>query len=118
MAQAAAQAALESWAAALLAEWQLAAQFVAGLAASGTIAAPDAHQQRALQSLLVTSLAGVVCIALALSRRGRKLSWDSVETVLASILILTLLGVVLGLPLGTRSSCCAAACRSCVVMQN
>ena len=110
MAQAAAQAALESWAAALLAEWRL--------AASGTIAAPDAHQQRALQSLLVTSLAGVVCIALALSRRGRKLIWDSVETVLASILILTLLGVVLGLPLGTRSSCCAAACRSCVVMQN
>ena len=99
MAQAA-QAALESWTAALASDWRLAANFVAGLASSGTIAAPDAEQQRALQSLLVKSAAGVCIAPLALSRRGRKLVFDCVETVLASVLIVALLGVVLGLPLG------------------
>lgn len=57
-------------------------------------------------SLLLTSFAALllpqVLFVLA-SKKGRKFVFDSLETVIASLLVLILLSIVLGLPIGTLS---------------
>lgn len=43
-----------------------------------------------------------ICVLL-LSHKGRKWTFDALDTVLAVVLVLTLLGIVVGLPLGERA---------------
>ncbi len=60
---------------------------------------------------LYTTLAAAVVVQLLLamlSRRGRRIIFDTVETVLAVILIVVLLAVVIGLPIGEEAGRCSA----------
>jgi hypothetical protein len=57
---------------------------------------------------LATSLAVIsapAVLAVLANRKGRKLILDAIETVLASILVILLLCIVLGLPIGECASC-------------
>lgn len=68
-----------------------------------------------LQSRGLTAAAGLALLALLLPSKLRRLAWDVVETVLASLLLLVLVGVVLGLPFGEgggRQGCWAASGRA------
>ena len=49
-----------------------------------------------------TALMLQICILL-LSHKGRKWTFDALDTVLAVVLVLTLLGIVVGLPLGEQA---------------
>ena len=56
---------------------------------------------------LVTSLALITApavLAVLANRKGRKLILDAIETVLASILVILLLSIVMGLPVGKSPS--------------
>lgn len=98
------QEALQQFYAARLAEAQVAAAYAQGLWQAGTLAPPDDAQMAALVSSALLALVVNVALALLLPK-GRKLVFDTVETVLAIALIIVLVGVVLGLPLGERSRC-------------
>lgn len=53
-----------------------------------------------------TSLGAVLLanlLVILASRKGRKLAFDTVETILAIVLVILLLSIVLGLPVGTSS---------------
>ena len=75
------------------------------------------HEQRRLPSrtdfnnnVMLTSLGALLLpnlLVILASRKGRKLIFDTVETILAIILIILLLSIVLGLPIG--ESCKPAA---------
>ncbi|EIE20304.1 hypothetical protein COCSUDRAFT_54460 [Coccomyxa subellipsoidea C-169] len=55
------------------------------------------------QSVMLTSLGALLLpnvLVILASRKGRKLVFDTVETILATILVFLLLSIVLGLPIG------------------
>ncbi len=55
------------------------------------------------QSVMLTSLGALLLpnvLVILASRKGRKLVFDTVETILAIILVFLLLSIVLGLPIG------------------
>lgn len=70
-------------------------------------------------STVMTSLA-VLCapavLAVLANRKGRKLMLDAIETILASILVVLLLCIVLGLPIGKALLHCMALlpCRALI----
>ncbi len=57
-------------------------------------------------SSVLTSIGAVVLanlLVILASRKGRKLVFDTVETILAIVLVILLLSIVLGLPVGAFS---------------
>ena len=65
----------------------------------------DLARGTVMTSLTVLCMPAV--LAVLANRKGRKLTLDAIETVLASILVVLLLSIVLGLPVGR---CCCAPC--------
>ena len=59
-----------------------------------------------------TALMLQICVLL-LSHKGRKWTLDVLDTVLAVVLVFTLLGIVVGLPLGEQAWCVLALPAAC-----
>ncbi|PRW33611.1 hypothetical protein C2E21_7719 [Chlorella sorokiniana] len=95
----AAQQALQAFVDARAADLAATQAYVGQLVASRGWAPPDDAQLAALASTALLAVAINVLLML-LVPKGRKLVFDTVETVLAIALIVVLLAVVLGLPLG------------------
>lgn len=95
------QEALEKWAAARLADAQVAAAYGGQMLATRGLPAPDELQLAALLSTSALAV-GVNLLLVLLVPRGRKFVLEAVESVLAVALIVVLVATVLGLPLGER----------------
>jgi hypothetical protein len=93
------QAFLQEFAAARAHDFLIIKAYAEGLLHSGGFNAPDDAQAAALVSLLLLATAVNVGLLLLLPK-GRRVVFDTVETILAIALIIILLAVVLGLPLG------------------
>lgn len=93
------QAALQAFTAARAADLQVVQAYAGSLLQHKALVTPTEAQQAALLSTLLL-LAAINAALLLLVPRGRKLVFDTAETVLAIGLIIVLLAVVLGLPLG------------------
>jgi hypothetical protein len=93
------QALVHQFAHARLADARVVQAYVSAVVQHGSLAAPDDVQLAALVSTLLLT-AAINVLLMLLVPRGRKLVLDTAETVLAIALILILLAVVLGLPLG------------------
>ncbi len=95
------QQALQAFVEARAADLAATQAYVGQLVAARGWTAPDDAQLAALASTALLAVAINVLLML-LVPKGRKLVFDTVETVLAIALIVVLLAVVLGLPLGER----------------
>lgn len=93
------QVLVHQFADARLADARVVQAYVSALVQHGSLVAPDDAQLAALVSTLLLT-AAINVLLMLLVPRGRKLVLDTAETVLAIALILVLLAVVLGLPLG------------------
>ena len=95
------QQALQAFVEARAADLAATQAYVGQLVAARGWTAPDDAQLAALASTALLAVAINVLLML-LVPKGRKLVFDTVETVLAIALIVVLLAVVLGRPLGER----------------
>lgn len=98
---------MEAFLAQRAADLRLVRDYGASLLAQGQLVPPSDDAQLALRATASLALGGLLLLALAVPR-GRKLVFETVETVLAVALIIVLLAAVLGLPLGAPPT--AAAC--------